>query len=41
MKLSCQPVSHSVPPDVSWDDYRYYVDRRRKLLANQCQRSMS
>ena len=26
-------LDHFVPPDVSWDDYRYYVDRRRELLA--------
>ncbi len=27
-------LDHFVPPDVSWDDYRYYVDRRRKLLGD-------
>jgi hypothetical protein len=26
-------LDHFVPPDVSWDDYRYYVDRRRDLLG--------
>ncbi len=25
-------LDHFVPPDVSWDDYRWYVDRRRELL---------
>jgi len=26
-------LDHFVPPDVSWDDYRYYVERRRELLG--------
>jgi hypothetical protein len=26
-------LDHFVPPDVSWDTYRYYVDRRRVLLG--------
>jgi hypothetical protein len=25
-------LDHFVPPDVSYDDYRYYLDRRRKLF---------
>ncbi|MGB9619564.1 MAG: hypothetical protein ACPL7K_04040, partial [Armatimonadota bacterium] len=26
-------VDHTVPPDISWDNFRYYVDIKRKLLA--------
>jgi uroporphyrinogen decarboxylase len=26
-------LDHFVPPDLSWDTYRYYVERRRDLLA--------
>jgi len=26
-------VDHSVPPDVSFDDYRYYLDGLRRLLG--------
>jgi uroporphyrinogen decarboxylase len=25
-------VDHSVPPDVSWDDYRYFCERLRELI---------
>jgi len=25
-------VDHTVPPDVSWDNFRYYMDAKRKLL---------
>ena len=25
-------VDHTVPPDVSWDNFRYYMDEKRKLL---------
>ena len=28
-------LDHFVPPDVSFDIYRYYVERRRELLARQ------
>lgn len=28
-------VDHTVPPDVSWDNFRYYMDRKRKLLAGE------
>lgn len=26
-------LDHFVPPDVSWETYRYYVERRRELLS--------
>lgn len=26
-------VDHTVPPDVSWDNFRYYMDAKRALLA--------
>ena len=26
-------VDHSVPPDVAWDDFRYYLDRKRRLVG--------
>jgi hypothetical protein len=26
-------LDHFVPPDVSFETYRYYVERRRELLA--------
>ena len=26
-------VDHTVPPDVSWDNFRYYMDAKRELLA--------
>ncbi len=26
-------LDHFVPPDMSWETYRYYVERRRELLA--------
>ena len=26
-------VDHTVPPDVSWDDFRRYLDCKRALLA--------
>jgi hypothetical protein len=25
-------MDHTVPPDISWDDFRYYMDAKRKLL---------
>ncbi len=25
-------VDHAVPPNVSWDNYRYYLDKRRELI---------
>jgi uroporphyrinogen decarboxylase len=28
-------VDHTVPPDVSWDDFRYYRDAKRALLAGE------
>jgi len=28
-------VDHTVPPDVSWDDFRYYMDAKRALLAGE------
>ena len=28
-------VDHSVPPDVSWDNYRYYSDRRWRLVGKE------
>ncbi|MFC1452544.1 uroporphyrinogen decarboxylase family protein [Verrucomicrobiota bacterium] len=27
-------LDHYVPPDVSYDTYRYYVDKRREMLSN-------
>ncbi|NLG29445.1 MAG: hypothetical protein GX557_16165, partial [Chloroflexi bacterium] len=27
-------LDHFVPPDLSYDDYRYYVERRRELLSH-------
>lgn len=26
-------VDHTVPPDVSWDDFRYYMDAKKSLLT--------
>lgn len=26
-------VDHTVPPDISWDNFRYYMDAKRALLA--------
>lgn len=26
-------VDHTVPPDISWDNFRYYMDAKRQLLA--------
>jgi uroporphyrinogen decarboxylase len=26
-------VDHTVPPDVSWDDFRHYLDAKEALLA--------
>jgi hypothetical protein len=26
-------VDHTVPPDVSWEDFLYYMDRKKKLLG--------
>ena len=26
-------VDHTVPPDVSWDDFRYYLEAKERLLA--------
>jgi uroporphyrinogen decarboxylase len=28
-------VDHTVPPDVSWDNFRYYLDAKRALLAGE------
>lgn len=28
-------VDHCVPPDVSWDNFRYYMEAKRKLLAGE------
>ena len=28
-------VDHTVPPDVSWDDFRYYMDMKRALLSGE------
>ncbi|HQK95263.1 MAG TPA: uroporphyrinogen decarboxylase family protein [Armatimonadota bacterium] len=28
-------VDHTVPPDVSWDNFRYYMDLKHELLAGQ------
>ncbi|MBI5834873.1 MAG: hypothetical protein HZB16_21440 [Armatimonadetes bacterium] len=28
-------VDHTVPPDVSWDDFRYYLDVKAKLLRTE------
>ncbi len=28
-------IDHTVPPDVSWDDFRYYMDAKRALLAGE------
>jgi len=28
-------VDHTVPPDVSWDNFRYYMDAKRALLAGE------
>lgn len=28
-------VDHTVPPDVSWDHFRYYMDAKRALLAGE------
>jgi uroporphyrinogen decarboxylase len=28
-------VDHTVPPNVSWDNFRYYMDAKRKLLAGE------
>ena len=25
-------VDHTIPPDVSWDNFRYYIDSKRKML---------
>jgi uroporphyrinogen decarboxylase len=25
-------IDHDCPPDVSWDNFRYYMDAKRKLL---------
>ena len=26
-------VDHTVPPDVSWDNFRYYMDAKMELLS--------
>jgi hypothetical protein len=26
-------VDHTVPPDISWDNFRYYMDAKQHLLA--------
>jgi uroporphyrinogen decarboxylase len=28
-------VDHTVPPDISWDNFRYYMDMKRALLAGE------
>jgi uroporphyrinogen decarboxylase len=28
-------IDHTVPPDISWDNFRYYMDVKQKLLAGQ------
>lgn len=28
-------VDHTVPPDVSWDNFRYYMDCKRALLEGE------
>lgn len=28
-------IDHTVPPDISWDDFRYYMDAKRRLLAGE------
>jgi len=28
-------IDHTVPPDVSWDSFRYYLDCKRALLAGE------
>jgi len=28
-------IDHTVPPDVSWDNFRYYMDRKRLLLSGE------
>ena len=25
-------IDHAVPPDVSWDNFKYYMDSKRKML---------
>ncbi|MCX6376270.1 MAG: hypothetical protein NTU88_09620, partial [Armatimonadetes bacterium] len=25
-------LDHTVPPDISWDDFRYYMDAKKRLL---------
>ena len=30
-------IDHTVPPDVSWDNFRYYMDCKRLLLAGNLQ----
>lgn len=31
-------VDHTVPPDVSWDNFRHYMDAKRALLAGEFDR---
>ncbi|MBI3911878.1 MAG: hypothetical protein HY320_13225 [Armatimonadetes bacterium] len=31
-------VDHTVPPDVSWDNFRYYMDAKRALLSGEFDR---
>jgi len=31
-------IDHTVPPDVSWDDFRNYIDAKRDLLAGDFRR---
>jgi uroporphyrinogen decarboxylase len=26
-------VDHAVPPDISWDDFQYYMETKEKLLS--------
>lgn len=28
-------IDHTVPPDISWDNFRYYVDAKKALLAGE------
>jgi len=28
-------VDHTVPPDISWDNFRYYIDAKRMVLAGE------
>jgi len=28
-------IDHSVPPDISWDNYQYYLEKRRRLVGKE------